>query len=253
MRGQVAASDHSGEYSCMTKLWRSAMDEVILYRHLREVFARRPAAGGAGRSFAWTHLVLLVVLQMLWVEHAAGHGGVVYEDDQCVLKVGFLMAHFTGFQPETRGSEEFCEDIPDPGESVFVIEYLHDFMREMPVDFRVIRDVRDFGVYASWEDVQSLDDLTANTVLYLPPARYRDGVVTARHNFVDTGGYIGVVTANNREKNKMYNAVFFFRVGGRNYGSLVLFGLLALLVQLGYLASTGSLQRFVRVRFPRRK
>ncbi len=199
---------------------------------------------------------MLLCATLFIVVHGSGrdafaHGGVVYEEDQCVLKVGFLTAHFTGFQPQQRGVEEFCEDIPEVGEAVFVIEYLHDYMRDLAVDFRVIRDVRDFGVYANWEDVESMGDISGETVFYLPPARYVDGVITARYEFADKGGYIGIVTAKHPEQNKVYNAVFFFRVGGRNYGTSILFVCLAALVQLGYLASTGSLQRFVRERLGR--
>ena len=178
----------------------------------------------------------------------------MYEDDQCVLKVAFLLAHFTGYQPQSRGGKEFCEDIPEVGESVFVIEYLHDYMREMPIDFRVIRDSEGFDVYASWEDVRSMGDLAPHTEFYLPAARYADGVITARHDFTDAGGYIGVITAMHPEQNKVYNAVFFFQVGGRSYAGLILFACVLAVVQLGYLASTGALQRFLRNRFrPRRK
>ena len=107
----------------------------------------------------------------------------------------------------------------------------------------------DFGVYANWDDVVSMGDLSDDTEFYLPPARQPDGVLRARHEFVDSGGYIGVVTASDAASNKHYNAVFFFYVGDRSYLSLLAFAALVLLVQLGYLASTGSLQRFVKRRF----
>ena len=195
--------------------------------------------------------LLGLLLAVLPASEALGHGGVVYDEDQCVLTVGFMSAHFTGYQPRTRGGEEFCEDIPDVGESVFVIEYLHDYMRELPVDFRIIRDVEAFDVYASWDDVRSMGDLGPSTVFHLPAARYEDGVITARHDFTEAGGYIGVVTVTDPQRNKDYNAVFFFHVGSREYGSLILFAMLVVLVQLGYLASTGSLQSFVRRHFGR--
>ena len=194
-------------------------------------------------------LGLAVVVYLTFSSAAHGHGGVVYEEDLCVLNVGFLQAHFTGYQPQSSGGAEFCEDIPEVGESVFVLEYLHDFMREMAVDFRIVRDVQEFDVYANWEDVQTMGDLAPHTVFYLPAARYVDGVLTARHDFTEAGGYIGVVTAQHPEQNKVYNAVFFFRVGGRSYWPLVVFAGVVVLVQLGYLASTGSLQRFVRKHF----
>jgi len=197
---------------------------------------------------------LMLFSLLVYAAHAVAHGGVVAEEDQCVLNIGFLKAHFTGYQPEARGAEEFCEDIPEVGESVFVIDYLHDFMKEMPVDFRIINDVEHLGQYAKWEDVSRLGDLDPYTIFYLPPARRGDGVLTASYRFEKAGGYIGIVTARHPTEDKVYDAVFFFQVGGRSYGYLPLFAGLILLAQLGYLASTGSLQRFVRRRiYPRSK
>ena len=60
---------------------------------------------------------------LAWPQLAAAHGGVVAEEDTCLLQMGFLQAHFTLHQPESRGSEEFCEDLPDIGSSLFVVEY----------------------------------------------------------------------------------------------------------------------------------
>jgi hypothetical protein len=169
-----------------------------------------------------------------------------------VLNIGFLMAHFTGYQPKARGAEEFCEDIPEVGESVFVIDYLHDFMKEMPIDFRIIKDVENFGQYAKWDDVKGLDDIERDTILYLPAEKRADGVLTASYSFESPGGYIGIVTARHPTEAKEYNAVFFFQVGGRGYGYLPLFVALIVLVQLAYLAGTGALQRFVRLHvYPR--
>ena len=183
---------------------------------------------------------------------ANAHGGVVYEEDLCVLNIGFLTAHFTGYQPKSRGAEEFCEDIPEVGESVFVIDYLHDFMKEMPIDFRIITDSENLGQYARWDDIVELNDIDGNTIFYLPPEKRADGVLTASYRFEKAGGYIGIVTAQHPTEDKDYNAVFFFQVGRSDYGLLPYFAALIVLLQLGYLAGTGSLQRFVRLHvYPR--
>ena len=189
----------------------------------------------------------MVLLALLLAPHYAwGHGGVVLEEDQCVLKMGFLLAHFTVYQPQDRGSEEFCEDVPEIGDSVFVLDYMHDFMKEMPVDFRIITDATELGTFANWDDVRALGDLTASTVFYQPPQQRADGVLTASHRFDRAGGYIGIVTASHPTQEKTYNAVFFFRVGGPDLGYLPLFLGLIMLVQLIYWGATGTLQRFWR-------
>ena len=94
------------------------------------------------------HRGLLVAFLILWTIEAGAHGGVMFEEDVCVIKIGFLTAHFTIYQPETRASQEYCEAIPDVAATIFVLDYLHDSMREMPVEFRIIKDVEELGVFA---------------------------------------------------------------------------------------------------------
>ncbi len=171
---------------------------------------------------------------MTWCQDATAHGGVGMEDDACVIKIGLLKAHFTGYQPKSYGSQEFCEDIPEVANSVFVIDYLHDFLKEMQVDFRIIKDVNDFGIFANWDDIASLENIEQDTVFYLPPVMRSDGVLTVNYDFQQAGGYIGIVTAVHPEKDKTYNAVFFFQVGGTDYGYLPLFIALLVLAQVLY-------------------
>lgn len=175
--------------------------------------------------------------------NALAHGGVVLEDDLCVIRIGFLKAHFTGYQPDTSGNEEFCEDIPYVSRSVFVIDYLHDFMREMPVDFRILNDAEKLGRFARWEDVAAMADIEAETVYYLPPDVHGDGVLKAEYGFDQAGYYIGVITAQHPTEDKVYRAVFPFQVGQPNYGTILWVLGIALLV--------GTIWQFRRVRATR--
>ena len=186
-----------------------------------------------------------IALALIWSPWALGHGGVVAEEDLCLLEMGFLKAHFTLYLPDTNGSEEFCEDLPDAGRALFVVEYLHETMKAMPIDFRIISDDQDFGIFANWDDVRSIPDLEAQTVFYRPPAAEPTGWVTVSHTFDEPGGYIGVVVAENPPSGKIYNSVFYFEVGNAGYGYIPLFLALIIGAQLLFFASTGSLQRFV--------
>ena len=186
-----------------------------------------------------------VVIALAWSQWAFGHGGVVAEEDVCLLKMGFLRAHFTLYLPETRGPEEFCEDLPDTGRALFVVEYLHETMKEMPIDFRIISDDQGFGIFANWDDVSSIADLNAQTVFYRPLAAEPTGLVTTTHTFDEPGGYIGVVVAENPANGKVYNAVFYFEVGNAGYGYIPLFVGLIVASQLLFFASTGGLRRFL--------
>jgi len=193
---------------------------------------------------AQTGLLALLTALCLLPGAAHGHGGVAFEEDQCVININFLQAHFTVFQPESRGNEEFCEDIPDTAQSVFVMEYLHDLLSEMAVDFRVVRDVNGVGRFATWEDIEAIEDLEGATVFYQPSQIEEGGYYRASYEFSERGQYIGVVTATHPVQERQYNAVFFFRVGGPDLGTLPLFLALLVLLQAGYWLSSGGYRRW---------
>lgn len=189
-------------------------------------------------------LLLALLLQLTTAPEVSAHGGVAFEDDLCVINIGFLKAHFTIYQTQSSGSEEFCEDLPAVSDTLFVMEYQHDFLRQMPLDFRIIRDEYDFGIYARWEDVQGIDDLDAVTVFYQPPLIRPEGSLSFNYRFEHPGTYIGIVTAQHPEDARSYNAVFYFQVGGPDYGTLPWFFALALCLQALYWFSNGGLQRW---------
>ena len=191
----------------------------------------------------YTLKILILFVSFLSSQNAAAHGGVAFEDDLCVINIDFLQAHFTVFQPETRESDEFCEDIPDVARSVFVMEYLHSLLPEMAIDFRIIRDINEVGRYATLDDVLAIDDLEAATVYYEPPRIEPGGFYTASYEFDAEGTYIGVVTADHPTEDRYYTAVFYFQVGGADYGTLPLFLALLLLLQTGYWLSNGAWER----------
>ncbi len=174
--------------------------------------------------------------------NAWGHGSIVAEEDICVIQIGFFKAHFTVYQPETRGGKEYCEDLPDTGKTVFMLNYLHDSLKIMPVDFRIIRDVTNLDRYAKWEDIAEIEDIDSATVFYQPPIKKSDAVFIVNHKFSKPGRYIGIVTTRHPTKNKTYNAVFPFQVAGSSSSYLWVIGALILLLQAGYWISTGKLR-----------
>lgn len=187
-------------------------------------------------------LQLLLVIALLSLSmHVAAHGSVVEEGDGCLIRFGFYSAHFTIFQPASRQHQEFCEDIPEVSESVFVMEYLHNSLREVPVDFRIIRDNHKRGRFVKWADIVALGDLQEDTVFYQPPLLQVDGVFSVLYSFTAPGDYIGIVTAPHPTEELVYHAVFPFRVGGVNWFSWPLIISLLVLVQLLYWWMNGSL------------
>jgi len=175
---------------------------------------------------------------------AFAHGGVVLEEDLCVINIGYLQAHFKIFVPRERERQEFCEDIPLTGESVFVMEYLHAGLSEASIDFRVIRNVTGLGRYAAWDDVERIDDLDGATVFYHPPAVVPGGYSVV-HRFDEPGEFIGVVTAMPADADEPYTAVFPFRVGFTGFGIWPLILVAIVLLQLHLWHASGRLRRWL--------
>jgi hypothetical protein len=175
---------------------------------------------------------------------AFGGGGLILKDDVCIITIGFYEAHFTVYQPDTRGSEEFCREFPDTGESIFVLDYLHDVLKLVPVDLRIIKDENGLGQFVRWEDVEKIADIEDVTVFYQPPAIEAEGSYRAQYKFPEAGNYIGIVTAGHPTNNKIYNSVFSFTVDKPKYPYWLLYmlvaGLFVYLFRYAYVSMANS-------------
>lgn len=165
---------------------------------------------------------------------ALAHGGVSMEDDRCILKVGPYRAHFAGYLPEERASNEFCEDIPVTGKAIIVIDVVDTVLREMELDVRILRDVNDVGNNATFDDLGSAGDIENATLLYEPGQIYPSGSVAVRYRFAEEGRYIGLVTARKPDSDEVLRSVFPFSVGAGNTMKYIqwVLGILALGVGL---------------------
>jgi len=189
-------------------------------------------------------ICLCFCLTSLFLQQGAfAHGGDVEEDDLCVIRVNYLRAHFKIYQPNASGHEQYCEDLPVASESVFVMEYQHDALSEMRIDFRIIRDVTGKGRFARIEDVELIDDIQSVTVYYKPPTVEPD-IFLVNYEFVEEGDFIGIVSAEHPETGKVYAAVFPFEVGFTGLGYWPFFIGLLVLIQIQYLLMSGRLKRW---------
>jgi hypothetical protein len=134
-------------------------------------------------------LAALVAAALLGTRQAQSHGGLSMEEDTCKLRVGRYFMHFVGYQPDSpRGPKEFCEDIPDTGHTIVVLDYLSDELRDLPAEVRIIRDTG------------SMQDLEAITVLHLPPKLYPSGSLNFEYEFSEPGKFVGLITVGTQEK-----------------------------------------------------
>ena len=193
--------------------------------------ATPPRSLTAGLFVAWMLAFCLVP------QPARAHGGVSLSEDLCMLEIGFFRAHFKVYVPERRQHEEFCEDLPVAGNTLFVMEYLHPSLDTVPIDFRIIRNVTGLGKYTKLADVQKLPNIEELTVFHKPAASQAD-VFTIRFNFESAGDFVGIVTVQQPETGQLYTAVFPFAVGftGLGYGTWFLLGAVALHLQYLYMS-----------------
>jgi hypothetical protein len=173
------------------------------------------------------------------------HGSVTADADLCIIRIGFYSAHFKVYQPQRSGHREYCEDLPARGETLFVMEYLHQGLGEVPLEFRILRNPVGLGRFTRLEDLpQEPAALQALTELEYRVAQAPD-VLTVRHVFDSAGSYVGLVSAQDPGSGERYVAVFPFEVEVPLLGGRLLFLLAALLLaQLGFWWSRG------RLRFP---
>jgi hypothetical protein len=174
----------------------------------------------------------LIIIVLLLPSLLQAGGGVVMVGEQCTMHIDFYSARFTAYQPDTQGNQEFCEDLPDIGLTLFVLDYLHPSLKEVPVDFRIIRNGTDQGRFAVWEDVEKLGELQPLTLFYQGPTIEGDASLQVEYEFTEPGEYIGIVTAGHPSNEQQYRSVFPFEVGRPRYQAALLamafFGLLGL-------------------------
>ena len=190
---------------------------------------------------------LTVLAWLLLPGPTLAHGSVTPEDDICIIQIGYYKAHFKMYLPRSKGHKEYCEDIPGTGETVFVMEYEHSGLGSVPVDFRVIRNETGNGIFTNLEDVQQIADLDAVTVIHHEAAVQPD-VFTIMYNFEEQGEFVGIVTVQNPETDKIYTAVFPFEVGFAGIPNWVWFVVAAVLLQLNYFVMNGWYGRWKRDR-----
>ncbi len=113
---------------------------------------------------------------LLPVSSAWAHGGASVDTDQCRIFVGPHLVHFTAYQPQLTGSTEFCDSIPDLGQTTMVFDYEGKALRNMTVE------------------VEFTKEPEGTRIAYLPPATHASGTFNTQYNFTEPGKYLAHVT-----------------------------------------------------------
>lgn len=160
---------------------------------------------------------------------AYAHGGVGMVDNRCVLRIGPDIMFFTGYQPQ-NSREEFCDDVPNIGQTVVALDMQETELREMLTEIRIIKDE---GTHTRMNGLPVLTDaelsskelLDPVTIAYFAPKKYPTGTLTFEHTFPERGKFIGIVTVVNDHGQKFVSQ-FPFAVGEPLARSVVLYVLL---------------------------
>lgn len=155
---------------------------------------------------------LFAALALLVPAALFAHGGVSMEDDRCIMRIGAYRAHFTGYQPELRATQEFCEDIPELGRAIFVIDFIDPVLRRHDVEFRVLRDTRELGRRARLEDLGDSAAIEAATLFKLDAQTYPKGTLSFEQRFEQPGWFIGMLSTTDADGRQLHS-VFPFQVG----------------------------------------
>ena len=131
---------------------------------------------------------LTALLSALAGATAHAHGGLSMDQDMCKLRVGRYLMHFVGYQPDSAAATEFCEDIPQTGRTVVVLDYIDAELRDLPAEVRIIRDT---GSEANLDEI---------TVFHLPAAVHPTGTLHFEHVFTEPGKFVGLVSVGGAEK-----------------------------------------------------
>ena len=174
-------------------------------------------------------LAAWVLATVLLTSAAYAHGGVGMVDNRCVLRIGQDLMFFTGYQPQSS-REEFCDDVPNTGQTVVALDMQETELRNMLTEIRLIKDD---GSHTQMNGLPFLTDaelanktaLDAVSIAYFPPKKYPTGTLTFEHTFPENGKFIGIVTVENDHGQKFVSQ-FPFAVGQQTGKNLVLYGMI---------------------------
>jgi hypothetical protein len=171
-----------------------------------------PRIWKCARPVAWLAIVLLVVV--LCISNAQAHGAVGIIN-RCVLRIGPDLMFFAGYQPQSS-REEFCDDMPDSGQTVFVLDMIETELRDMLTEIRIIKDEGNHTTmnglpYLTDAELASPQVLDPMTITHVPPKKYPTGTLTVEHTF-PVGKFIGIVMVTNDHGQKWVSQ-FPFSVG----------------------------------------
>lgn len=159
----------------------------------------------------------MVLSALIPTSQSWAHGGASVEADKCRINVGPHLVHFTAYQPQLTGTTEYCNTIPELGNTVIVFDYEGKALRNMTVEFEVTKEPE------------------GTRIFHKEPGTAPTGTINTAINFTEPGNYLAHVTLVN--EGQKVDAHVPFAVGSAKgaVSSTTIFVILAVLLAAGYI------------------
>jgi len=152
------------------------------------------------------------------------HGGASVDTDQCRVQIGPHLVHFTMYQPQLTGTTEFCNSVPELGETVIVFDYEGKALRNMTVEFEITKEPE------------------GTRVFYQAPSTHTTGSFNAKVNFTEVGKYRTHISLVNEGETKDEHIGFVVGTNATGLSSTTWFAIAVLLIAglyILYLSNAG--------------
>lgn len=144
-------------------------------------------------------------------------GGVAQEFDTCRIPVGDHWVHFTAYQPQLSGNEEYCGSIPSPGLTNMVIDYEGKALRNLEVEFELTKEPDGASLFK------------------IPQGKHHTGVISQAINLPEAGKYLAHITLiNDAQRIDAHLPITVSAAGSNQGGSQTLLIGGVVLAALGY-------------------
>jgi len=79
----------------------------------------------------------MILMTLLFVSNCVfAHGNIDNKHGACTLKISKEHAiHLTAYQPSTHEGEVFCQDAPDLVETIMVLDFMEEDLKQLPLAF----------------------------------------------------------------------------------------------------------------------
>jgi hypothetical protein len=132
------------------------------------------------------------------------------EGNECKLRVGPYVMNFSGYQLKNNAPMQFCDDLPTVGESYIVLDFIDNKLRDMTVNFRVIKAVE--AALGTVEDgIVNEAELAETPFFEIAAKRYPQGTMKITQQFKEKGHFVGYVIVEG--ENEKFISRFPFSVG----------------------------------------